>query len=70
LKHDFVANLLPSRVVKNFENRKIVSLVSCFFLTHGVDAQIPDDAAGAACYSSYLTKRRIKRRIERLFFRS
>jgi len=69
LKHDFVANLLPSRVVKNFENRKIVSLVSCF-LTHRVDAQIPDDAAGAACYSSYLTKRRIKRRIERLFFRS
>ena len=24
-KHEFVANLLPSRVVKNFENRKIVS---------------------------------------------
>ena len=40
-KHEFVANLLPSRLVKNFENRIIVSevmaksLVSCF-LTHGV----------------------------------
>ena len=40
-KHEFVANLLPSRLVKNFENRIIVSevmaksLVSCFF-THGV----------------------------------
>ena len=37
-KHEFVANLLPSRLVKNFfENRIIVSevmaksLVSCFF---------------------------------------
>jgi len=36
-KHDFVANLLPSRLVKNFENRVIISevmaksLVSCFF---------------------------------------
>ena len=36
-KHEFVANLLPSRQVKNFENRIIVSvvmaksLVSCFF---------------------------------------
>jgi len=36
-KHEFVANLLPSRPVKNFENRIIVgeviakSLVSCFF---------------------------------------
>jgi len=40
-KHEFVANLLPSRLVKKFENRIIVSkvvaksLVSCF-LTHGV----------------------------------
>ena len=40
-KHEFVANLLPSRLVTNFENRIIVSevmaksLVSCFF-THGV----------------------------------
>jgi len=40
-KHDFVANLLPRPLVKNFENRIIVgevmakSLVSCF-LTHGV----------------------------------
>jgi len=38
-KHEFVANLLPSLLVKNFENRIIVgevmakSLVSCF-LTH------------------------------------
>ena len=36
-KHEFVANLLPSRLVKNFENRIIVgevmakSCVSCFF---------------------------------------
>ena len=36
-KHDFIANLLLSRLVKNFENRIIVSevmaksLVSCFF---------------------------------------
>ena len=36
-KHEFVANLLPSQLVKNFENRIIVgevmakSLVSCFF---------------------------------------
>jgi len=36
-KHEFVANLLPSRLVKNFENRIIVSevmaesFVSCFF---------------------------------------
>jgi len=36
-KHEFVANLLSSRLVKNFENRIIVgevmakSLVSCFF---------------------------------------
>jgi len=36
-KHDFVANLLPRPLVKNFENRIIVgevmanSLVSCFF---------------------------------------
>ena len=36
-KHDFVANLLQSRLVKKFENRIIVSevmaksLVSCFF---------------------------------------
>jgi len=36
-KHEFVANLLPSRLVKIFENRIIVSevmaksLVSCFF---------------------------------------
>jgi len=36
-KHEFVANLLPSPLVKNFENRIIVgevmakSLVSCFF---------------------------------------
>ena len=35
-KHEFVANLLPSRLVKKFENRIIVSevmaksLVSCF----------------------------------------
>jgi len=37
-KHEFVANLLPSRVVKNFENRKIVSeeFGVLFFLTHGV----------------------------------
>ena len=41
VKHEFVANLLPSRLVKkNFENRMMVevmakSLVSCF-LTHGV----------------------------------
>jgi len=41
-KHEFVANLLPSRLVKKIENRIIVSevmaksLVSCFFLTHGV----------------------------------
>jgi len=39
-KHEFIANLLPSTLVKNFENRIIVevmdkSLVSCF-LTHGV----------------------------------
>jgi len=41
-KHEFVANLLPSRLVKkNIENRIIVSevmaksLVSCFF-THGI----------------------------------
>jgi len=39
-KHEFVANLLPSPLVKKFENRIIVgeviakSLVSCF-LTHG-----------------------------------
>jgi len=36
-KHEFVANLLPSRLVKNFENCIVVSevmakgLVSCFF---------------------------------------
>jgi len=40
-KHEFVANLLPSRLVKNFENRIIVKLwprVGCLvFLTHGVD---------------------------------
>jgi len=36
-KHEFVANLLPSRLVKKSENRMIVSevmdksLVSCFF---------------------------------------
>ena len=41
-KHKFVANLLPNRLVKNFENRVIVSevmvksLVCCFFLTNGV----------------------------------
>ena len=41
-KHEFVANLLLSRLVKNSENRIIVNevmaknLVSCFFLTHGV----------------------------------
>ena len=41
-KHEFVANLLPSLLVKKIENRIIVgevmatSLVSCFFLTHGV----------------------------------
>jgi len=41
-KHEFVANLLPSPLVKKFKNRIIVgklmakSLVSCF-LTHGVD---------------------------------
>jgi len=37
-KHEFVANLLPSRVVKNFENWKIVSeeFGVLFFLTHGV----------------------------------
>jgi len=41
-KHEFVANLLQSLIVKNFENRIIISevmaksLVSCF-LTHGVD---------------------------------
>jgi len=40
-KHEFVANLLPSKLVKKNENRIIVSevmaksLVSCF-LTHGV----------------------------------
>jgi len=40
-KHEFVANLLPSRLLKKFENRLIFSevmaksLVSCF-LTHGV----------------------------------
>ena len=40
-KHLFVANILPSRLVKNFENRIIAgevmakSLVSCF-LTQGV----------------------------------
>jgi len=40
-KHEFVANLLPSRLVKKFENRIIFSefmaksLGSCF-LTHGV----------------------------------
>jgi len=44
-KHDFVANLLLSRLVKKFENRIIVSevmtksLVSCF-LTHGVDPSV------------------------------
>ena len=37
LSNEFVANLLPSQLVKNFENRVIVSevmaesLVSCFF---------------------------------------
>jgi len=42
LKHEFVANLLPSLLEKKFENRIIVgevmakSLVFCFFLTHGV----------------------------------
>ena len=41
-KHEFVANLLPSRLVKKIENRIIISevlaksLVSCFFLTHCV----------------------------------
>jgi len=39
-KHEFVANLLPSRLVKNSENRMIVKLwprVWCLvFLTHGV----------------------------------
>ena len=41
-KHEFVVNLLPNLLVKKFENRIIVgevmakSLVSCFFLTHGV----------------------------------
>ena len=40
-KHEFVANVLPSRLVKKFENRIIFtevmakSLVPCF-LTHGV----------------------------------
>jgi len=48
-KHEFVANLLPSRLLKIFfENRIIVSevmaksLVSCFFLTHGVYTGWPD----------------------------
>jgi len=43
-KHEFVANLLPSRLVKKFSQNRIIvsevmakSLVSCFFLTHGVD---------------------------------
>ena len=42
VKYNFVANLLPSPIVKKTENRIIVgevmakSLVSCF-LTHGVD---------------------------------
>ena len=41
-KHEFVANLLPSPLVKKIENRIIFgevmakSSVSCFFLTHGV----------------------------------
>ena len=41
-KHEFVANLPPNLPVKKIENRIIVgevmakSLVSCFFLTHGV----------------------------------
>ena len=41
-KHEFVANFLQSLIVKKFENRIIIgevmakSLVSCFFLTHGV----------------------------------
>ena len=41
-KHEFVANLLPSRLVKTFENRIIVSEVMAkslwclVFLTHGV----------------------------------
>ena len=44
-KHEFVANLLLSRLVKIFENRVIVtevmtkSLVSCF-LTYGVDIEL------------------------------
>ena len=46
-KHEFVANLLPSRLVKNFfENRIIVSevmaksLVSCFFDSRCMRLQI------------------------------
>ena len=41
-KHEFIANLPVSRLVQKIENRIIVgegmakSLVSCFFLTHGV----------------------------------
>jgi len=51
-KHEFVANLLPSRLVKKIsENRIIVSevmaksLVSCFFLTHGVVTKVDVSAA-------------------------
>ena len=41
-KHKFVANLLPIRILKKFENRIIVSEVMAkslvsFFLTHGVE---------------------------------
>ena len=45
-KREFVANLLPSRLVKNFENRIIVSevmaksLVSCFFYSRCIYAII------------------------------
>ena len=45
-KHESLANLLPSPLVKKFENRIIVgkvmakSLVSCF-LTHGLDIKGP-----------------------------
>ena len=57
-EHEFVVNFLPSRLVKNCENRIIVSevmaksLVSCFFLTHGVvTIRRPYDILIGACKS-------------------
>jgi len=58
--YHLVANFLLSPTVKNFENRLIFgevmgkSLVSCFFLTHGVYSQC-FDAIGLRCCQAILS---------------